>query len=136
MKKTPTLASSTLIEQNGKILLIKRKYEPGTGKWALPGGLVEFGETVEEAAIREAKEETGLNIKIKKLLGVYNLITRIKSTKSERQYAIVCFQCVPKSFKLRPNHEVADIGWFKPETIKKLPLVSTTYLALKDAGWL
>ena len=51
-----------LLEDAGKILLVKRAYPPFKGKWALPGGYIEYGETAEKAAIREAKEETGLDV--------------------------------------------------------------------------
>lgn len=70
--KNPATTVDIIIEMDGGMVLIKRKNEPFKNKWALPGGFVEYGEQVEEAAIREAEEETGLKIKLKKLLGVYS----------------------------------------------------------------
>ena len=70
--KTPLLAADALILFRGGIVLIRRKNPPYQGFYALPGGFVEVGETVEEAARREAKEETGLDITLIKLVGVYS----------------------------------------------------------------
>lgn len=64
------LTADTIIECQGKIVLIERKYEP-LG-FALPGGFVEVGESVEQAAIREAKEETNLDVTLRALLGIYS----------------------------------------------------------------
>ncbi len=138
MKNKPIVASSALVEKNGKILLVKRRFQPHPGWWALPGGIVEYGETVEETAIREIKEETGVDIEIKKLLGVYDLIIRDKiSGKIEKQYAIVCFICECKDEgRIKPNYEVLDAKWFSPEEAKKLQLVPTTRKALEDAGYI
>jgi 8-oxo-dGTP diphosphatase len=71
MKKPGIAVDGVLIKDN-KILLIKRKNEPFKGKWALPGGFVEYGEKVEEAVLREFEEEVGIKARIKKLLGVYS----------------------------------------------------------------
>jgi len=70
--KTPKLTADGAVIQDGKILLVKRKFEPFKDKWALPGGFVEYGETVENAAVREVLEETGLETKVKHLIGVYS----------------------------------------------------------------
>ena len=70
--KTPKLTGDGVILENGEILLIKRKGEPFKGKWALPGGFVEYNEKVEDAVIREIREETGVNAEIKELVGVYS----------------------------------------------------------------
>jgi 8-oxo-dGTP diphosphatase len=70
--ETPKLTVDAVILYNGRIVLIRRKNPPFQGKFALPGGFVEIGETVEAAVVREALEETGLSIEIVKLLGVYS----------------------------------------------------------------
>ncbi|MCK4248026.1 MAG: NUDIX hydrolase [Methanomicrobia archaeon] len=66
------LAVDLVILEKDRIYLIKRKNDPFKDFWALPGGFVEYGERVEEAALREAKEETGMDIKINKLIGVFS----------------------------------------------------------------
>jgi len=70
--KIPSLTTDGIIFKNNQILLIKRKNPPFKGKWALPGGFVEYGEKTEYAIIREVSEETGLKTKINKLAGVYS----------------------------------------------------------------
>jgi 8-oxo-dGTP diphosphatase len=67
------MAADLIIQYpDGRIILIQRKNDPYKGAWALPGGMVEENETVEDAGIREAEEETGVKIKIKRLVGVYS----------------------------------------------------------------
>ena len=70
--KTRGISNDAIIEIEGKILLIKRGKDPYKNYWALPGGHVEFDETVEESVIREVKEETGLTVTSLKLFGVYS----------------------------------------------------------------
>lgn len=69
---SPRLTVDGVIIREGKILLIRRVNNPFKNKWALPGGYVEYGEKVEDAAIREVLEETGLKVEIDKLFGVYS----------------------------------------------------------------
>ena len=68
--KQPRLTVDVIIEMEGGVVLVERKFEP-LG-WAIPGGFVEWGETLETAAIREAKEETGLDVRLTALLHVYS----------------------------------------------------------------
>jgi len=72
MRNKIPIAADIIIEKNNQIVLIKRKFEPFKGKLEPPGGFVEDHETVEQAAVREAEEETGLKVKLKEILGVYS----------------------------------------------------------------
>lgn len=70
--ETPKLMVDVVILSEEGVVLIRRASDPFEGQWALPGGFVEIGETAEQAAIREAEEETGLTVEIEKLIGVYS----------------------------------------------------------------
>ncbi|MDP7115757.1 MAG: NUDIX domain-containing protein [Candidatus Woesearchaeota archaeon] len=70
----------TILEKDGKVLMLIRKFDPGKGKLDLLGGFVDKGETIEEAAIREAKEESGLNVKLIGKLGTFDYLDREEKT--------------------------------------------------------
>src|SRR3954464_8671429 len=68
-----TLTADIIIEhEDGSIVLIKRKHDPCKGQWAIPGGILDGDETIEQTAVREAKEETGLDVKLLRIVGVYS----------------------------------------------------------------
>jgi 8-oxo-dGTP diphosphatase len=72
MSKTPSVGVGTIITKGERVLLLRRKYVHGAGSWSTPGGHLEFGESPEECAIREAKEETGVDITDVKFRAITN----------------------------------------------------------------
>lgn len=72
------IVCTAIVVKDNKILLIKRSIDPESGQWALPGGYLSWDETTEEGAIREVKEETGVDVKVTKLLGVYSDPYRVR----------------------------------------------------------
>lgn len=106
--KSPALAVNWIIEKNGKILLLKRNTKPFIGKWEIGGGFVNYGEKVEDALVREVKEETNLIVKPKEILGVYSEINR-----DPRKHVVsVCFVVDLIGGELRLNEENKDAKWF------------------------
>jgi 8-oxo-dGTP diphosphatase len=131
MKKTITLTVDPIILTNDGVVLVKRSFDPYKDHWALPGGIVEYGETVEVAAVREAKEETGLDIKIEKLAGVYSDPNR----DPRGHFVSVCFLCVPVGGALTTSVETKEVKIFSKEEIKSIKLAFDHQKILKDVGF-
>jgi 8-oxo-dGTP diphosphatase len=132
MKKTIMLTVDPIIlTKDGKVILVKRIFDPYKNHWALPGGIVEYGETVEIAVVREAKEETGLDIKIEKLAGVYSDPNR----DPRGHFVSVCFLCVPVGGALTTSEETKEVEAFSKEEIKSIKLAFDHEKILKDIGF-
>ncbi|NOZ58932.1 MAG: NUDIX hydrolase [Euryarchaeota archaeon] len=127
MRKAPALAVDIVIEVGSRIVLIRRRYEPFAGSWALPGGFVECGERVEEAAVREAREETNLNVEVKELLGVYSAPER-----DPRGHVVsICFIARGEG-ELRGRDDAAEAGLFSPREALGLSLAFDHAEIIKD----
>lgn len=112
---TPLLTVDALIIFEGKIVLIKRKNPPYQNLFALPGGFVEVGETVEAAVVREAKEETGLDIELIKLFGVYS-----DPLRDPRGHTVsICYLAKGRG-KLKAGSDAKDTGLFNLSEIPEL----------------
>ncbi|MFX1486581.1 MAG: NUDIX domain-containing protein [Promethearchaeota archaeon] len=129
--KQPTLAVDAIIKtKNDKIVLIKRNSPPFRDSWALPGGMVEYGETVENAALREVREETGLDVIIKNLVGIYS-----DPSRDPRGHVIsICFLGEEISGTLVADTDAKAVGTFSAEELAGLDLAFDHKLMLRDAG--
>ena len=127
--KAPMLTVDVIIRLSGdRIILIRRGRSPYRGSWAIPGGFVEYGETVEDAARREALEETGLDVEIKDLLGVYS-----DPRRDPRGHTVsVCFTARVVSGEPEAGSDAADIGIFHIEDIDDLELAFDHRKILED----
>lgn len=114
--KCITLTVDAIIPYQGKIVLIKRLNEPYKGFYALPGGIVEYGERVEDAVLREVKEETGLRGDIHSLVGVYSDPDR----DPRGHFVSVCFVVLPKGGELKAGSDAKEVGLFSLDNLPKL----------------
>ncbi|MBW9141403.1 MAG: NUDIX hydrolase [Candidatus Aramenus sp.] len=116
----PLVAVGGVVVSKGQVLLVKRAHPPNKGLWAIPGGKVEFGETLEEAVKREIKEETGLEVKVSELMAVVQLI------KEGFHYVILDFVCEVTGGKLSPSSDAEDARFFSRNEIEKIATSPTT----------
>lgn len=127
-QRNPYPVVDSIIYSGNKVLLVQRT-EPIPGLWAVPGGFVDWGETFEAAAIREAKEETGLDIKVTDILGAYS-----DPTRDPRGHLVaVVFIAKKIGGKLKISHEHSDIKWFDLKNIDSLKELHSDHIkVLKD----
>ncbi|OYT54929.1 MAG: ADP-ribose pyrophosphatase [Candidatus Altiarchaeales archaeon ex4484_2] len=112
----PLLTVDAVILEDNRIVLVRRRNPPFKGMWALPGGFVDYGERVEDAVEREAKEETSLVVEHGKLLGVYS-----KQDRDPRGHTVsVVFACRRVSGKLKASSDAAEAGWFPLDDLPEL----------------
>ncbi|MDQ1675988.1 MAG: hypothetical protein QOC93_1132 [Actinomycetota bacterium] len=108
-------------DDNGRVLLIRRS---DSGKWALPGGGQEFGETVAESAVRETREEAGLDVEVTGLVGIYSNPGHViaYSDGEVRQQFSICLRARPTGGELQPSSESTDVRWFARDQLDDLPI--------------
>lgn len=111
----PTPAVGVLILRAGRLLLVRRKYPPHPGLWSLPAGFMEYGESPGECAARETLEETGLRVKVGKLVGVYS------GRDDPRTHAIlIVYRGMVLSGKPRAGDDASEMGWFPVDRLPRL----------------
>jgi 8-oxo-dGTP diphosphatase len=127
----PMVGVGVLIKRGNSILLVKRSNNPGRGLWSIPGGVLELGETLEEAAVREAKEETGADISVDRLLDIYNLIENDDSGRIRYHYILINFLAHHVRGELKANAESSEIRWVKINELNSYQTTKTLRRLLK-----
>lgn len=118
----PLIGVGAVIVEKNRALLIRRAHAPLLGEWSLPGGVLECGETLHEAAIREAREETGLVVEVGEMLGVYERVIRSDDARVRYHYVLIDFLCRPVAGELKASSDAAEAGWFTREELPALEL--------------
>jgi 8-oxo-dGTP diphosphatase len=109
----PIVTVGTIIRQGDRLVLIRRGKEPSRGLWTFPGGAIELGESLQEAARREAREETGLDVRIGEVATVVDNVVRDDAGRVRYHYVIVDFLAEPRGGTLQPGTDVSEARWFR-----------------------
>jgi 8-oxo-dGTP diphosphatase len=137
--ETPLVGVGAIIVEKGRVVMVKRGHAPLAGEWSIPGGALEVGEKVREAAVREAQEETGLVVVPEELLGVYDRVLRDGNGRVLYHYLLVDFLCRRVEGDLRASGDADEARWLTLEETKKLPLPEDTEevirLGIERASW-
>jgi 8-oxo-dGTP diphosphatase len=120
MKTRPEVGVSTAVFRNGRVLLAQRAVGALAGLWSLPGGRVEFGEKLTEAALRELDEEVGVKAEIVDFAGVVEVLPRKEG--AQFHFVVVAFAANWVSGEPQTGPEAADIRWADPMTLDGLPV--------------
>lgn len=121
----PIVGIGVVIVSQGKIVLAQRGNEPSRGKWTIPGGLVELGESVEGAVIREAKEETCLDVEKPQLIDVVDNVEYDEKGKIKYHYVIVDYFVSVKDGELKAASDAVDLRWVPFDEVEKYTLTES-----------
>jgi 8-oxo-dGTP diphosphatase len=124
--ETPLVGIGAVIIEDSRVVLVKRAHPPLQAEWSIPGGVLEVGELVREAAIREAREETGLTVEPGELLGVYYRVLRDAKKRVQYHYLLIDFLCRRVAGNLAAASDAAEVRWFTREELPELKLAEDT----------
>ncbi len=122
----PLVGVGAIIIEESRVLLVKRAHPPLQAQWSIPGGVLEVGELIREAAIREAREETGLIVDPGDLLGVYDRILRTAEKRVQYHYVLIDFLCRRVGGELAAADDAAEVRWFTRDELPALKLAEDT----------
>ena len=122
----PMVGGGGIVLNDGTVLLGKRGKQPGYGKWSIPGGMVELGETLSEAIKREVLEECGIEIELADVVAVLERVIRREDEKVRYHYVLVDFLGYWKGGDLQPASDILEARWADPAEMETLEMTERT----------
>jgi 8-oxo-dGTP diphosphatase len=129
---SPQIAVGAIVIKDNGVLLVKRKQPPGEGLWAIPGGRVELGETLQEAAEREVEEETGVAVRAGNPVYTFDLIERDDAGRIRYHYIIVDLMADYVDGKPNPSDDACEARWVTSKELDDLEASQATKDVLKN----
>jgi ADP-ribose pyrophosphatase YjhB (NUDIX family) len=129
----PIVGVGAVVLVDGKIVLVKRAHEPLQGKWNLPGGGVELGETLRDACAREVLEETGLVVDVGPVIEVFDRIMMDADGGVQYHFVLVDYVCRPAGGSLRCGSDASDIALADPDALDEYQLTGTAIEVIRKA---
>ena len=128
----PIVGIGAVIIREGKIVLIKRGNEPSKGKWTIPGGLVELGESPEQAVIRETREETGLDVENPRLIDVVSNVDLDEKSKVKYHYIIIDYLVHVKNGAAQASSDAMELRWIPFDEVEDYDLTTSFRLFFRN----
>lgn len=129
----PTVGVGVVVWHQDRVLLVQRARPPRQGQWSLPGGGVQLGETLADAARRELREEVGLEVDLGEIVATLDLIDRDPEQRVRYHFVLVDYLAETRSADLQPGDDAADARWFTFDQLAELGLWEETVRVIERA---
>jgi 8-oxo-dGTP diphosphatase len=114
----PVVGVGGVVVQDGRALVVKRAHAPRKGEWSLPGGTVELGETLTDAAAREIREETGLDVEVGEVIEVFDRVHRLEG-RVQYHFVIIDYLCRPIGGVLQAGDDADEVAWVTVDELER-----------------
>jgi ADP-ribose pyrophosphatase YjhB (NUDIX family) len=129
----PLVGVGAVIRKGQRVVVVRRKAPPLKGRWSIPGGLVDVGESLRQAVVREAREETGLTVSVGKLVEVFERILPGARGRTKYHFVLLDYLCRPLKGTLRAGSDASEVRWVTRREFERLPMVESAKRVLRRA---
>ena len=129
----PIIGVGGVVISQGRVLLIRRGSPPLQGQWSIPGGTLEVGETLVEGVRRELAEETGIDVRVRALIDVFERIDRGPSGKPQYHFVVLDYLCEAVQGTARAGSDVTEVAWAAPPELEKYSLTEIAGRVIQKA---
>ncbi|MGH9493104.1 MAG: NUDIX hydrolase [Terriglobales bacterium] len=129
----PLVGVGAVIVEDERVVVVRRGAEPMAGEWSIPGGLLELGETMRAGAVREAREETGLQVEAGEVLEVLDRIVPDANGKARFHYVLIDFLCRPIAGALRAGGDATEARWVRESELEELGVAEAAVGVIRKA---
>lgn len=126
-------AGVVVFDENGRVLLVQRGRPPRVGQWGIPGGMLELGERLVDAATREVREECSIEIALGGVAGVFEPVTRDDEGRIEYHYVVIDYWARHVSGEAQAGDDAAGVAWATMDEINEYALLPDSLLVVRDA---